>query len=232
MKFKAAANTGGDRGTMLTFSTTDGSKNYSSQTTISQKGAIIKATIAEFNAAAVGTTQYRLTGVVTKIDDATSGKLYIKDFSGETYVYKVTDFATKGVKVGDIITIVGTRAAYNGTPQVNGAVLESSILVTTTTIADVLTKPDATTTYYKVTGTITSIANADYGNLYLKDGNSEIYVYGCYPGYGATGNDRKGLIATKGLKVGDTLTVIAIKSSYNGVAQLANSFYYSHVSAQ
>jgi hypothetical protein len=83
-----------------------------------------------------------------------------------------------------------------------------------------------------VTGVIKSIANATYGNLTIQDGDSEIYVYGCYPGYGATGDFRKNLIADKGLKVGDTLTVIAPKASYNGVAQLSNSFYYSHVSAQ
>ena len=230
--FNAAANTGGDRGTTLVFRTTDGSKSYSAQTTLSQKGAIVKATIAEFIAASVGDTQYRLTGVITSISNATYGNLYLRDFSGETYVYGIKDFAQKGLKAGDIITIVGKRAEYKGTPQVGSAVLESSISVTTATIADVLTKPDATSNYYMVTGEITSIANADYGNLYLKDGNSEIYVYGCYPGYGATGNDRKGLIAAKGLKVGDTLTVIATKGSYNGVAQLANSSYFSHVSAQ
>ena len=232
MKFKAAANTGGDRGTTLTFSTTDGSKNYSSQTALSQKGAILKATIAEFNAASVGDTQYRLTGVITSISSATYGNLYLKDFSGETYVYGIKDFAQKGLKVGDIITIVGKHAEYKGTPQVSGAILESSISVTTATIADVLTKPDNTSTYYMVTGEITSITSADYGNLYLKSGDSEIYVYGCYPGYGATGNDRKGLLAAKGIKVGDTLTVIGTKGSYNGLNELMNGIYISHVSAQ
>jgi len=233
VKFKAIANTGGDRGTTLTFSTTDGSKNYTSQTTLSQKGAIKNVTVAEFIAAAVDNNQsYRLTGIISKIDDATSGKIYLKDFSGETYVYKVQDFASKGLKVSDIITIVGKRAAYNGTPQVNGAILESSKSVTTATIAEVLIKADDATTYFKVTGVIKSIANEVYGNLYLQDGGSEIYVYGCYPGYGATGDFRKGLIAAKGLKVGDTLTVIAPKGSFNGVAQLMNGIYFSHVIAQ
>ncbi|MGB4575278.1 MAG: DNA-binding protein, partial [Paludibacter sp.] len=230
VKFNAIANTGGDRGTTLTFSTTDGSKNYSTQTAISQKGAIIKATVAEFLAAAVGDTQYRLTGVITSIANATYGNLYLRDFSGETYVYGIKDFKDKGLKAGDIITIVGKRADYKGTPQVASAVLESVIPVTAATIAEVLTKADNATTYYMVTGEITSIANAVYGNLYLKDGDSNIYVYGCYPGYGATGDFRKNLLATKGIKVGDTLTVIATKSSYNGVAQLANGIYFSHVS--
>lgn len=232
VKFKAAANTGGDRGTKLTFNTTDGTKEYSSQTTLSQKGSIVKATIAEFLAASVGDTQYRLTGVITSIANATYGNLYLRDFSGETYVYGIKDFTQKDLKEGDIITIVGKRAEYKGTPQVGSAVLESSNSVTMATIAEVLTKPDNTSTYFMVTGEITSITNADYGNLYLKDGDSEIYVYGCYPGYGATGNDRKGLLAAKGIKVGDSLTVIAPKGSYNGVAQLANGFYFSHVSAE
>jgi len=233
VKFKAAANTGGDRGTTLKFSTTDGTKDYTAQTTLSQKGAIVKATIAEFLAAPVGDTQYRLTGVISSISDATSGKLNLRDFSGETYVYKIVDFASKGLKAGDIITIVGKRAAYNGSPQVSGAVLESIISsVIPATIAEVLTKPDDKNTYFMVTGEITQITGADYGNLYLKDGDSQILVYGCYPGYGATGNDRKGLIAAKGIKVGDTLTVIAPKITYNGVIELSPSIYFSHVSAQ
>ncbi|RIJ48614.1 DNA-binding protein [Maribellus luteus] len=232
VKFKAEANNDEDRETTLTFRTTDGSKNYSTQTTISQAGAIVDATIAEFLAAPVGDRQYRLSGVISDISDATSGKLNLRDFSGETYVYKVQDFATKGLKEGDIITIVGKRAAYQGSPQVSGAVLESSISVTTATIAEVLTKPDDASTYFMVTGVITNIDNPTYGNLYFRDGDSEILLYGCYPGYGATGDDRKYLLADKGIKVGDTLTVIATKGSYKGTPQLAHGLYFSHVSAE
>ncbi|MCU4165230.1 BACON domain-containing protein [Carboxylicivirga caseinilyticus] len=230
--FKAEANTAGDRETTLTFSTTDGTKFYTAQTVITQEGSILDVSIAQFLAAEVGSTQYRLRGVISTIDDATSGKLYLKDFSGETYVYKVQDFASYDLKEGDYITIVGMRSAYNGNPQVSGAVLELSIPLTTATIADILAKSDDSSTYFMVTGEITSITNDTYGNLYLQDSTGEIYMYGCYPLYGATGDDRKGLIAAKGLKVGDTLTVIATKGSYNGVSQLAYGFYFSHVSAQ
>jgi len=232
VKFNAAANTGGDRGTTLTFRTTDGSKDYSTETTISQKGAIIEATIEEFLADEVGNTQYRLTGVITDIANDVYGNLYLKDFSGETYVYGIEDFQDKGLKEGDIITLVGKRAAYNGNPQVGDAVLEDVIPVTPVTITEVLTKPDDSGIYYMVTGEITEIDNPTYGNLYLKDGDSEIYLYGCYPGYGATGDYRKYLIEDKGIKVGDTITVIATKGSYNGVDQLSNGIYFSHVSAE
>nr|WP_321452057.1 BACON domain-containing carbohydrate-binding protein [uncultured Carboxylicivirga sp.] len=230
--FKAAANEGGDRETTLTFRTTDGGKKYSSQTSLSQEGAIIDASIAEFLAAEVGNTQYRLSGVISKLDDPTSGKLYLKDFSGETYVYKVQDFESKGLKEGDIITIVGKRGAYNGNPQVSGAILENSISVTATTIADVLTKEDDSSIYYMVTGEITSIDNDKYGNLYMKDGDSKILVYGLYPGYGATGDDRYYFIGDSGIKVGDKLTVIGTKTSYDGENELKYSFYYSHESAE
>ena len=232
VKFKAAPNSGGDRNTKLIFKTTDGKKEYTTETTLSQKGAIVKVSIAEFNAAAVGETMYRLTGSITKIDNNTDGRLYIRDFSGQTYVYKITDFATKGLKVSDIITIVGKRAAYNGTPQVAGAILETVIPVSPITIAEILTKPVDTKVYFMLTGVITEIQNDVYGNIVLKDGDSQVLMYGCHPGYGATGDFRKGLVAAKGLKVGDTITVIATRGEFGGTAQLANGFYFSHVSAQ
>lgn len=231
VKFQAAANSGGDRSTTITFRTTDGSKGSSVPVTLAQKGAIVKATIAEFLAAEVGNTQYRLSGVITKIDEKYNNNLYLRDFSGETYAYRL-DLQGKECKVGDIITIVGKRAEYKGTPQVGGAVLESVIPVTAATIAEVLTKPDSSQDYYMVTGEITEIDNPTYGNLYLKDGDSNIYLYGCYPGWGATGDFRKNLLADKGIKVGDTLTVIATKSTYKEQVQLANGIYFSHVSAE
>ena len=233
VKFKAVANEGVEpRGTTITFHTTDGTKDYTSQTTLSQAGAIIDASIAEFLAAEVGSTQYRLAGVITSISDASTGKLNIRDFSDEVYVYKIVDFDTYGLKVGDIITIVGTRAAYNGSPQVSGSVLESFIPVTEATIAEVLAKPDDNNTYFMVTGEITAITSDHYGNLYLNDGVSEILVYGCYPGYGATGDDRYDFLGTAGIKVGDILTVIGTKGSYNGENEIKNGFYFSHVSSK
>ena len=231
VKFKAAPNSGGDRNTKLIFKTTDGKKEYTTETSLSQKGAIVKATIAEFLAAAVGDTQYRLSGIITKIDNNTDGRLYIRDFSGETYVYKIQDFSTKGLKVSDIITIVGKRAAYNGVAQVGGAVLESVIPVTSVTIAEFLTKADDPNKYYMVSGNITNIATGNYGNLDISDGTNTLYVYGCYPGYGATGTARQGLITSKGIKVGDKLTVIGPKGSYNSVPQVNGGLYFSHESS-
>ena len=54
VKFRAARNEGGDRSTSITFRTTDGKKDYTSKTELSQQGAIVEATVAEFIAAEVG----------------------------------------------------------------------------------------------------------------------------------------------------------------------------------
>ncbi len=232
VNFQAAPNTGGDRSTTIVFRTTDGKKEYSTETSLSQKGAILEVSLADFNAAEVGETQYRLSGVITQVANDKYGNVYLRDFSGETYVYGIADFQSKDLKEGDIVTIVGKRAEYNGTPQVAGAVLEKSISVTPITIAEVLTKPDSSTDYFMITAKIKNIVQQDYGNMDLIDGDDEVYLYGCYPGWGATGDFRKGVVASKGLKAGDEITIIATKGSYNGVVQLTNGLYFSHVSAE
>lgn len=135
------------------------------------------------------------------------------------------------MKVGDIIAVVGKRGEYKGNPQMVGAVLESVIPVTPVTITEFLAKEVSNDIYYMITGDITAIDNQTYGNLYLNDGVSQVYVYGCYPGWGASGDYRKGLLAAKGIVVGDELTVIGKRSNYNGQDQLGNGIYFSHLSA-
>ena len=238
--FYAKANEGGDRETTVTFKTTDGSKDYTSQATISQKGAIVECNVAQFLAAPVSNSQYRVTGVIQSVANASYGNIYIKDFSGEAYVYGIGakgDFEAKGLKVGDIVTLVGKRGEYKGTAQMTGAQLEKVIPVTEVTIAEFLSKPDDKNTYYMVKGTISSLKGSngkdnDYGNLYLTDGTNELYVYGCYPGYGATGNDRKFFIADNNIKVGDELTMIGYKDTYNGLVELCGGINFSFKHAE
>lgn len=231
VKFRVAANDGGDRSTNIVFKTFDGKKEYSCKQALSQKGAIVAATVKEFLAAPVGDTQYRLTGVITKVARAEYGNVYIADYSGEAYVYGIGakgDFEKLGLKEGDIVTLVGKRGEYKGDAQMTGGQYESHISVTEISIADFLTKEDDKNVYYKVTGTLDEIADEAYGNVYLKDGDQRLYVYGCYPGWGATGDFRKNCLAGKGIEVGDKLTVIGVKSTYNGTPQVSNGVYFSH----
>ncbi len=234
--FHANANAGGDRSTTVVFKTTDDNGvEYTAQATIYQKGSIVAATVAEFLAAPVGDTQYRITGVISRVANPTYGNVYIRDWSGETYVYGIGakgDFEAAGLKAGDVVTLVGKRGEYKGDAQMTGAVLENVIPVTQLSIDEFLDKEDDPNTYYMLTGTITEVANPTYGNLYLEDETNSVYVYGCYPGWGATGDNRKNWLETAGIVVGDKLSVIGVKSTYNGTPQLANGIYFSHEKAQ
>ena len=237
--FRAAANQGGDRETTIVFKTTDGKKDYTAQQTLTQKGAIVECSVADFLAAEVGNTQYRITGVITKVARADYGNVYIRDWSGEAYVYGIGakgDFEKLGLKVGDIVTLVGKRGEYKGDAQMTGGQYESHISVTEISLADFLAKPDSKTAYYMVTGTVKDLLDNkgrtnDYGNLHLTDGTNELYVYGCYSGYGATGDARKGFIKKAGIKEGDELTMIGYKDTYNGLIELCGGIYFSHKSA-
>ena len=234
--FHANANAGGDRSATVVFKTTDDKgKEYTAQATIYQKGAIVAASVAEFLEAPVGDTQYRITGVITSVKNTTYGNVYVRDWSGETYVYGIGakgDFEAAGLKAGDIVTLVGKRGEYNGTAQMTGAVLEATIPVTPVTIDEFLDKEDNPNTYYMLTGEIVEIVNPTYGNLYLEDETNQIYVYGCYPGWGATGDNRKNWLETAGIVVGDKLSVIGVKSTFQGTPQLSNGIYFSHEKAQ
>lgn len=74
---------------------------------------------------------YCVRGEVTKIANTKYGNFYIKDETGEVYIYGTQDangawnFANLGIEVGDIVTVMGPRKDYNGTVElVNVRVLK------------------------------------------------------------------------------------------------------------
>lgn len=236
--FHANANAGGDRSTTVVFKTTDDKgQEYTAEAVINQKGSIQEMSIADFllEPTENNNSLYRITGVITSIANPTYGNVYIRDWSGEVYVYGIGEkgfFETSGLKVGDVVTLVGKRAVYKGTDQLSNTTLEDYKAVTPITIDEFLDQEDNANVYYMLTGNITEVANATYGNLYLEDETNQVYVYGCYPGWGATGDNRKNWLETAGIAVGDELSVIGVKSTYNGTPQLANGIYFSHKKAQ
>ena len=217
--FKAAPNAGGDRNTTVIFKTTDGKKEYSSQMTIAQKGAIVPLTVAEFNAKEVGDVQYRLTGLVTKVDDAAAGKYYISDYTGQVYVYK----ASGEVALNDVVTIVGKHAEFKGTPQVGSGKLEKVCAsAEPISLADFNAAADDNDKLYVLTGKIVEIVNDKYGNVYIEDENGEkVYLYGVYGDW--TGENKKNFITDNGIAVGDEITVVTIKTSHNDAPQGKNA---------
>ena len=230
--FHANTNLGGDRSATVTFMTQKGSQASTVSATIKQTGSIVEVNCSQFLEADEDATQYRITAVIQKVANAQYGNVYLRDFTDEqVYVYGIGakgDFEALGLKEGDIVTLVGMRSSHNGNPQMKGAQYESHIPVTDISIAEFLTKPDDEHVYYRISGQITDIDNPTYGNLTLSDDDADVYVYGCYPGWGATGDNRKNWLATAGIEVEDQLTVIGYKKTFNGKIELYNGIYFSH----
>ena len=203
---------------------------------VGEASPIVDATIAEFLAAEKSGTQYRISGVVTNIAKAEYGNIYIKDATGEVYVYGVGakgEFETMGVEVGDIVTLISNRGEYNGTPQAANSTLEKKEDVTAVASVTDFLALEESGAYYMLTGTVSGMAGAgEYGNIYLNDEASSIYVYGLLSGYKGEKKQFPALVEATGLKDGDTLTIIGKRSSYNGTAQVGSAFYFSHEAAQ
>ena len=238
--FAAAANNGGDREVDLTFVTTSKGVQYTAVTTLKQKGAIIECSVKDFLAAEVGSTLYRLTGKVEKLANTTYGNFNITDATGTVYVYGLTgngaigsndkSFASLGINEGDVVTIVGTRAAYNGTAQVGGtAYLVSHIGHTESTIGDFLAQPVASDKWYKLTGKVANVKSDVYGNFDLVDETGSVYVYGLTVAPVAK-NDKS--YASLGINEGDVVTIVGTRAAYNGQDQVGGPAYYiSHEAA-
>jgi hypothetical protein len=87
------------------------------------------------------------------------------------------------------------------------------------TVAEFLAAAEDST-MYELTGVITSVTNTTYGNFYLKDETAEVLIYGlCSP----TGAQK--YWAASGAKVGDTITVQTVRTSYNGAPQGKNALF-------
>ncbi len=81
------------------------------------------------------------------------------------------------------------------------------------TIAQVAAGNDGET--FRIRGTVTSIVNTNYGNLYVSDDTGSIYIYGLFNAKGQYPKDAGGW-ATFGVEVGDVITVQGPRTLYNG----------------
>ena len=229
--FHANANAGGARSSSIGFISTKGKQSSTVTAKVYQLGSIIECSIADFNKAEKGSTVYRLTGVIAKVANTTYGNCYIKDATGETFVYGIGakgDFEKKGLKVGDIVTLTGVKDIYNTQHQMKNATLEAVKAVTKISAADFLTKKDDENVYYMLEGTIAEFAGQKndlktYGNFGLTDGTGSAYVYGLTAGWGGEGKKAGEL----GLNFGDKITIIGYHTSYKGNPQVGGAFLFS-----
>ena len=236
--FYAQPNAGGDRSTTVTFKTISGNKEYTSQATISQKGAILEVPVLDFLEAEVDDTQYRITGVITELytSDKQGKSFYIQDYSGKVLVYRAEGFIEAGAKVGDVVTVVGKRGEYKETPQVVSGTFEKlNYPVTPVTINEFREKADDKDTYYMITGVVSEATEEGtkndlekYGNFNLTDETGSVYIYGVTAGWGG----QKGTFGTLGVKLGDKLTIIAYKTSYKGLVEGVGMFFANEPAAE
>lgn len=233
--FNATANTGGARTAEVSFTSASGSESSTVTATINQAGSIVEATVSEFLAAEEGTALYRVTGVITNVANAQFGNVYIRDYTGEVYVYGIGskgDLEKLGLKVGDIVTLTGQRASYNKNPQMKGAKYESHISVTKITAAEFVKLEDNKDKYYMLTGKIATASGGNktdlssYGNFDLVDETGSAYIYGLQTGWENTPNNSRKHFGDLGKGIGDEITVIGYKSSYKSAPQMGGAFYF------
>ena len=96
------------------------------------------------------------------------------------------------------------------------------------TINEFYSKKADNSTWYAVTGEIVGISSPSYGNFYIVDNSSYLYVYGL-TAKKATTNDQS--FPSLGLKVGDKVTIMTLRSEYNGVVEAGGTtpaYYLSH----
>ena len=209
--------------------------------------------VSEFLAAAESTSDwYQITGTVKNLKDGDQyGNFDIEDATGSVYVYGLLSekggdkkkfqelVAAKGIANGKKITIIGNRGAYNGTAQVTNAYFVSiedgggSDTPATSdakaiSVADFNAAAESDEVWYQLTGTVKNLKDGDqYGNFDLEDATGSVYVYGLLSEKGGDKKKFQELAAAKGIKNGSKITIIGLRSSYNGKIQVKNAYFVS-----
>ena len=235
--FNVSQNSGSGRSAEVWFKTEKDGEASFAIVVIEQESAVLDATADEITNAADGLQTYRLTGYVSSIVNAKYGNLYIKDYSGEIYVYGTYDldgnrfdtFETP-VNEGDIITVEGQRTEYRGVPQLQNVKVVQHYPVKDVTVPQFKSAPAAADVYYRLTGKMENILMASdgqqnpYGNFDLNDGIDDVYVYGLLSGWGGPKKDFLSLELIEG----DVVTIVGIRDEYRGTPQVGKAFYVKH----
>lgn len=143
--------------------------------------------------------------------------------------------------VGDYVYAYGTRAVYGTTQEVSNCLLMGTVKgFPVSTVKEALDTPKGD--FVAFSGEVKSIASDKYGNMYLKDGENEIYLYGCYTGkVSACYDDKNAWIKTNNPavrydamkdkpQVGDVIVVYGPRTEYNGTQQVTNALLLYYVS--
>lgn len=100
--------------------------------------------------------------------------------------------------------------------------------VQTVTIAAFNAAAESNDVWYQLTGTIKNLKDGDqYGNFDLEDETGSVYVYGVLSEKGGEKKKFQELVAEKGIKEGDKLTIIGNRGSYNDKIEVLNAYFVS-----
>ena len=171
---------------------------------------------------AASTIEFATDASFTAVDNTTSGRALV-------FGMKLTDepigSETPGENPGGGDQPGGGEEPENPDQPENPGT-EDPAEVVKVTVAEFLAAAEDST-IYELTGVITSVANTTYGNFYMEDETGSVYIYGlCSP----TGEQK--YWAASGVKVGDTITVQTVRTSYQGTAQGKDAIYISHVACE
>ena len=173
--------------------------------------------IAEALAAENGAEGLTVKGVVTFLDGR---NVYLQDGTGGICAY--LDAAPSDISLGDTVIATGTRASYNGLPELASATYETSSGLTLTpavkTIGE-LTDADICTyvTLRNVEVTEVYDNNGQYSspNITVTDGKDSIQLYKAVVDKNEDGSWP--------VKAGDVITITAAVGVYNTTLQLRNT---------
>ena len=137
-----------------------------------------------------------------------------------TFTGKANNIATAKLSISQEASSAGSQGDALGAKNV--------------TISEFIAKEANDKDWYRITGTIIQICDNSedaYGNFYIKDDTGEVFVYGMTKEYKKGKNDQT--FSQLGLKEGDVLTFVTLRSEYRGEVQAGGnsqpSFYESHV---
>lgn len=163
----------------------------------------------------------------TAVEHATS---YDVTFDGKTenvtatsYTFDAPAATAEDAEYTVYVVAKSTDANYTDSTEAKVeftiAKLDTPSEPTYTSVADFLDAGVDPATYYYLKGTITAVANKQYGNFDLTDDTGTVYVYGLYSEDGATNQ----YWASSGAKLGDDIVIYVTRGEFNGKAQGTNA---------
>ena len=119
-------------------------------------------------------------------------------------------------RTANLVVNVGSRKQRFTVIQAGPGAYEAPI----STIAEVMAGNDGQT--FRIRGTVTTIANTNYGNLYVQDETGTIYIYGLFNAKGQYPKDAGGW-NTFGVESGDIITVQGPRTMYGSTLELVDA---------